>query len=43
MNLWQDFLTNDDRLIHKWTHYFPIYEKHLTEWRNKTITVLGKS
>ncbi|MFG0831070.1 class I SAM-dependent methyltransferase [Pseudomonas sp. CJQ_7] len=40
MNLWQDFLTNDDRLIHKWTHYFPIYEKHLTEWRNKTITVL---
>lgn len=40
MNLYQDFLTNDDRLIHKWLHYFPIYEKHLTEWRNKTITVL---
>jgi len=40
MNLWQDFLTNDDRLIHKWTHYFPIYEKHLIEWRNKSITVL---
>lgn len=40
MNLWQDFLTNDDRLIHKWTHYFPIYEKHLMEWRNKSITIL---
>jgi hypothetical protein len=21
-------------------HYFPIYEKHLSEWRNKTITFL---
>jgi hypothetical protein len=40
MNLWQDFLTNDDKLIHKWMHYFPIYEKHLTPWRNKTINVL---
>jgi hypothetical protein len=40
MNLWQDFLTNDDKLIHKWTHYFPIYEQHLSEWRNKTITFL---
>ncbi|MCC2676248.1 MAG: O-methyltransferase, partial [Ramlibacter sp.] len=40
MNLWQDFLINDDRLIHKWMHYFPIYEKHLTPWRNRTINFL---
>ena len=26
MDLWTDFLTNDQRLIHKWTHYFPIYQ-----------------
>jgi len=24
----------------KWHHYFPIYEKHLAPWRNKTATVL---
>ena len=40
MNIWQDFLTNDERLIHKWAHYFPIYEKHFTPWRNKTLTFL---
>ncbi|MGV3494641.1 MAG: class I SAM-dependent methyltransferase [Ramlibacter sp.] len=40
MNLWQDFLINNDRLIHKWMHYFPIYERHLTPWRNKTLTFL---
>jgi len=26
MSLWQDFLTNDGKIIHKWVHYFPIYE-----------------
>jgi hypothetical protein len=28
MNLWADFLTNDRCVIHKWKHYFPIYEQH---------------
>src|SRR3984893_1221062 len=28
MNLWADFLTNDQRTIHKWKHYFPAYEQH---------------
>jgi hypothetical protein len=28
MNLWQDFLTHDGKLMHKWPHYFPIYERH---------------
>jgi cephalosporin hydroxylase len=40
MNLWQDFQTNNGKLIHKWVHYFPIYERHLSDWRNKTITFL---
>jgi 23S rRNA U2552 (ribose-2'-O)-methylase RlmE/FtsJ len=40
MNLWQDFKTNNQKLIHKWAHYFPIYERHLAPLRNRTITVL---
>ena len=40
MNLWQSFQTNSKKVIHKWAHYFPIYERHLAEYRNKTITVL---
>ena len=40
MSLWSDFLTNDDRIIHKWTHYFPIYERHLERFRNQSITLL---
>ncbi|MDR7334639.1 class I SAM-dependent methyltransferase [Roseateles asaccharophilus] len=40
MNLWQDFKTNDQKLVHKWVHYFPIYERHLAPFRNRTITLL---
>jgi hypothetical protein len=40
MNLWQDFLTNDERVIHKWVHYFPIYERHFAWYRNKSLTFL---
>jgi len=40
MNLWQDFLTNDQKVIHKWVHYFPIYERHFSSWRNKSLTFL---
>ena len=38
MSLWQDFLTNDHKLIHKWAHYFPVYEKHFSCWKNKSVT-----
>lgn len=38
MNLWQDFKINQGKVIHKWMHYFPIYERHLAQWRNKTLT-----
>lgn len=40
MNLWQDFSLNQEHTMLKWHHYFPIYEKHLAAWRNKTTTVL---
>jgi cephalosporin hydroxylase len=40
VNLWQDFLTNDKKIINKWVHYFPIYERHFSPWRNKSLTFL---
>jgi hypothetical protein len=40
MNLWSDFLTNDKRLIHKWKHYFPIYERHFKDFVNKSVTFI---
>jgi SAM-dependent methyltransferase len=38
MSLWSDFLTNDGRLIHKWKHYFPIYERHFRDFVYKPVT-----
>lgn len=35
MSLWSQFLSNDKRLIHKWTHYFPIYEDHFSRYVNR--------
>lgn len=35
MSLWSDFLTNDQNAIHKWTHYFPAYERHLQRYVNR--------
>jgi len=40
MDLWQDFLTNQGKAIHKWGHYFPIYERHFAPWRGRTLTFL---
>ena len=40
MDLWQDFLTNQGKAIHKWSHYFPIYERHLAPWKGRTLTFL---
>jgi cephalosporin hydroxylase len=40
MDLWQDFLANQGKSIHKWTHYFPIYERHFAAWRGRTLTFL---
>jgi hypothetical protein len=40
MSLWLDFLTNDQRLIHKWKHYFPVYEDHLSRFRNQDVVLI---
>ncbi len=40
MNIWQDFITNKSNPIGKHTHYFPIYERHMSAWRNKSLTFL---
>src|SRR5581483_698710 len=38
--LWSDFLTNDKRLIHKWTHYFPAYERHFGKFVYQPLTFI---
>jgi hypothetical protein len=40
MTLWSDFLTNDKRLIDKWKHYFPIYERHFKDFVYKPVTFI---
>ena len=37
MALWDLFLDNKGRKIHKWTHYFPIYEVFFQAYVNKNI------
>ena len=34
------FTTNSDRLIHKWQHYFDIYERHFSRFRNTDVHVV---
>ena len=36
-DLWNDFQTNRGRVIHKWKHYFPAYERHFGSFRDKPI------
>lgn len=40
MGLYGDFLAHDGRIAHKWTHYFPVYERYLDPWKNKTLTLI---
>ena len=40
LTLWSQFLTNDRRVIHKWTHYFPAYEAHFSRYVNRPVTML---
>ena len=37
--LYHDFLTNKEQTIHKWVHYFPIYERYLSKFRNQSVVV----
>jgi len=34
------FYQNDKRLIHKWVHYFDIYDRHFHRFRDKEIVIL---
>jgi hypothetical protein len=40
MSVWQDFMTHDGYPMDKWAHYFPIYERHFSWYRNKSLTFL---
>jgi hypothetical protein len=40
MTLWSDFLNHDKRVIHKWKHYFPIYERHFKDFVNRPVTFI---
>jgi hypothetical protein len=34
MSLWAEFLNHRGRGIHKWKHYFPVYERHFSRYVN---------
>ena len=34
------FLNNNDKRLHKWMHYFDIYERHLSRFRNKAPVMI---
>jgi 23S rRNA U2552 (ribose-2'-O)-methylase RlmE/FtsJ len=34
------FTSNSKRLIHKWNHYFEIYDKHFSRFRGKEVNIL---
>lgn len=38
-NLHKYFLNNNGKILHKWNHYFDIYEKHFHSYINKPITM----
>ncbi len=39
MSLWSEFLNNDGRVIHKWTHFFPAYERHFGRYLNRPLVL----
>lgn len=34
------FLNNSSKRLHKWIHYFDIYERHLSRFRGKSVVML---
>ncbi len=40
MSLWAEFLNHDGRVIDKWKHYFPAYERHFARYVNRPLTFL---
>jgi cephalosporin hydroxylase len=39
-DLYNYWLENTKKDIHKWHHYFPIYYKHFAKYRNKPVNIL---
>src|SRR5688572_29974797 len=39
-SLQEIFESHDDRLIHKWNHYFDIYERYLASYKGKPVNIL---
>lgn len=39
-NIHKYFLNNSETVIHKWIHYFDIYERHLSRFINKSPTII---
>lgn len=37
MSLWHDFMIHSGDVCHKWTHYFPVYERHFSKWKNQSL------
>ena len=40
MNLHEYFLNNNQRLIHKWIHYFDVYERHFRRFVDKEMLII---
>ena len=40
MPLWSEFLTNNGRIVQKWKHYFPAYERHFARFVNTDLAFL---
>lgn len=40
MTLWTIFLDHRGRTIHKWKHYFPVYERHFARYVNRPLTFI---
>jgi hypothetical protein len=40
VNLWGLFLSHQGRLMDKWAHYFPIYERHFARYIGESVRVL---
>lgn len=40
MRLFEVFKTNNDKPIHKWLHYFDVYERHLEKYKGTPVNIL---
>lgn len=40
MSIWTQFWNHPDRLVHKYSHYLPIYQRHFEDWVDRPVTFL---